>query len=56
MEYDLVDLLIEESLKKAVARYGIEGAEQKINELYVHMPVAKDRILEVYKKIYKGTK
>lgn len=52
MGYTLIDELIKESLRNAVARYGIEGTEQKIRELYALMPVAKQKLLDAYRKLY----
>jgi hypothetical protein len=49
----VLDLLIADSLKLAVTRYGLEGTEDKINELYKLMPFAKDEMLRVYNKLYK---
>lgn len=51
---ELLDILIVDALKNAVARYGIEGTEQKIKELYKLMPVARDRMLKVYNVLYKN--
>lgn len=52
----LVDILLWDSLKTAVARYGIEGTEQKINELYKLMPTIREKMLDMYNKMYKGKK
>lgn len=54
--YNLIDLLIWDSLKEAVKKYGIEGCEEKIKELYREMPKARDKILEVYNRTYKNGK
>lgn len=50
--FKLIDVLIWDSLKTAVARYGIEGTEQKIKELYRLMPTARDKMLEVFYATY----
>jgi hypothetical protein len=49
---ELLDILIADSLTHAIKRYGIEGLEEKIKELYILMPKARDKMLEVYYKIY----
>jgi hypothetical protein len=50
---ELVDILIADSLKDSVKRYGIEGLEERIIDLYSQMPDCRDRMLEVYRKMYK---
>lgn len=40
--YSLIDILIWDSLKTAVDKYGIEGTEDKIKELYSQMPKCKE--------------
>jgi hypothetical protein len=50
---ELMDILIADSLRRNVSRYGIEGLEDKIKELYVLMPTARDKMLAVYRKMYK---
>jgi hypothetical protein len=54
--FRLIDVLIWDSLKSAVAIYGIEGTEQKIKELYRNMPVARDMMLDVFYQVYGATK
>ena len=49
---ELDELLIRESLHKAVQRYGLEGTEDKIKELYKLMPVCRDKMLEVFYEVY----
>lgn len=51
---ELVDILIADSLRHCVNRYGIEGLEEKINHLYSRMPIARDKMLSVYRKMYKN--
>ena len=51
---ELMDILIADSLRHAVQRYGIEGLEDKIKELYKLMPTARDKMLEVYQRMYKN--
>ena len=53
---ELIDILIADSLRHAVGRYGIEGLEEKIIDLYKLMPTARDKMLEVYRKMYKYEK
>ena len=50
---ELMDILIADSLRHAVSRYGIEGLEEKIKDLYKLMPTARDKMLTVYRKMYK---
>ena len=50
----LADILIADSLKRNILVFGIEGLEEKINELYCTVPDMRDRILHVYNKMYKG--
>lgn len=50
--YKIIDVLIWDALKTAVKTYGIEGTEQKIKELYRLMPVARDKMLEVFYATY----
>lgn len=52
--FNIVDILIWDSLNKAVAKFGIEGTEEKIKELYSQMPKARDLLLKKYNEIYKG--
>lgn len=49
----LIDVLIIDSLKNVINKYGLEGTEDMIKDLYKLMPEARDRILFVYNKIYK---
>ena len=45
---ELVSYMLEDSLRRAIAFYGLEGAEQKIKELYKNMPVLKEAFLNKY--------
>lgn len=47
-EEELVNLLIQESLQKAISHFGLEGTEQKIKELYENMPYCRDKLLKEY--------
>lgn len=49
---DLAEALIRASLNDAVNKYGIEGTEDKIKELYKLMPVCRDKMLEVFYATY----
>lgn len=40
-------------IKKAMARYGIEGTEEKIKELYKLMPKCRDYMLSIYYNLIK---
>lgn len=51
---ELIELIILDNLKQAVKRYGIEGTEQKIQQLYVAVPKMQEKMLEVFNKYYKG--
>jgi hypothetical protein len=42
------------SLKEAFCRYGIEGTEDKIREIYANMEEARDYLLGVYMEIING--
>ena len=53
---ELLEILIVDSLHTAVNKYGIEGVEDKIKELYKLMPIARDKMLEIYRKMYKNGK
>ena len=45
---------IAKDIKKCFNIYGIEGTEQKINELYELMPEVKRQYLDVYNYFLKG--
>lgn len=52
-EYNIVQLMAQEELKSAFKRYGIEGTEQKIKEIYNTMPTLRDYMLKEYYNIIK---
>jgi hypothetical protein len=41
-------------IQRAMEKFGAEGTEQKINELYTLMPEIKKLLLDTYKKILQG--
>jgi hypothetical protein len=43
-------------IKEALQRYGIEGTEEKILDIYKHMPKLRDYLLCLYKEIIYGTR
>ncbi len=43
-------------LKRAFKRYGIEGTEQKLQELYYLMPKFRDYMLQTYREILNETR
>lgn len=49
---DLAEALIRCSLHDAVNRYGLEGCEDKIQELYNLTPVLRDKMLEIFYQTY----
>jgi hypothetical protein len=51
---DIIKLDIRISVLKAIKVYGLEGTEQKINELYLLMPKIKELMLQEYNNILKG--
>ena len=51
-EYNISQLMAQEGINKAIKRYGLEGTEQKIKEVYSLMPTIRDLMLkELWKKI-----
>lgn len=51
-EYNIINLLVQDSLEQAIKSYGIEGAEDKIKSIYQLMPsVQKFMLEELWKKI-----
>lgn len=54
---ELIKFIVIEDLKfniiKAMNYYGIEGTEEKIKELYVKMPKARDIMLTEYYKLIR---
>lgn len=51
---DDVSQEMNQQLRKCFGRYGIEGTEQKIKELYQLSPKIQELFLIEYKKILKG--
>jgi hypothetical protein len=45
-----------ESLQKAINRYGLEGAEDKIKHIYELAPKLRDYMLKEYYAMIKGEK
>ena len=43
-------------VRKAIKKFGIEGTEEKIKDLYSSMPKIKEIMLNAYYKIVKGEK
>lgn len=50
-EYNVVQLMAQEQIILAFKRYGIEGTEQKLKELYNTMPTLKATLLREYYKL-----
>ena len=50
-EYTISQLMAQEGVQRAIQRYGLEGTEQKIKEVYSLMPKTRDIMLEEYKKL-----
>lgn len=53
-QYNIINLMAREQLILAFKRWGIEGTEQKIKEIYRNMPKIKDTMLREYYKLMKG--
>lgn len=53
-EYNIAQLMAREQIILSFKRYGIEGTEQKIKELYRIMPKIKNTMLKEYYNILKG--
>jgi len=53
---DDVNQEMNQQLRKCFKRYGIEGTEQKIKELYQLAPRIQELFLIEYRKILKGQK
>jgi len=51
-EYNIIDIMAQEGVINAVKHYGIEGAEQKIREVYSRHPELKEKMLKEWRKIY----
>ena len=54
--YKIVDLMAQESLLRCFKVYGIEGTEQKINEICKNLPKLKEVHLRNFKLLIKGVK
>ena len=52
-EYNITQLMAQEQIILSFKRYGIEGTEQKIKELYRKTPKLKDVMLKEYYNILK---
>jgi len=50
-EEKLVSILIQDSIIYHAKIYGVEGVEQKINELYCNMPKLKNKMLTEFKRL-----
>ena len=48
MYYQITDVLAYYNIKRAFKKYGIEGTEQKIKEVYANMPTIRDHMLKNY--------
>ena len=52
-----INKIIDESaryhLKRAFQRWGIERTEEKLKELYKHMPVILEKYLQIYRTIIR---
>ncbi len=51
--YDIVELLLEESVRNGVKYYGIEGCEEAIYRVYTQNPTLKARLLATFTRLYK---
>jgi len=47
-EYNIVQLMMNEGIRKAIKIYGIEKTEEKIKSVYRLMPDLKNSMLEEY--------
>lgn len=53
-KYNVAQLMAQEQIILAFQRYGIEGTEQKIKQLYRETPKLKNNILKEYYNLLKG--
>ncbi len=55
-KYNIVQLMAQEELKKCFNKYGIEGTEQKIKEIYntANMQTLKEYMLKEFYKLIRG--
>lgn len=54
MEEYLTEVLMADHIKAGFKVWGIEGTEQKIQELYRNKPGIQEKYLAVYKKLLQG--
>ncbi len=54
-KYKIVDILLVDAIDKNIKRYGLEGTEEKIKELYTHpnMQKLKNMLLNELYRRYK---
>ena len=45
-EYNIVDLLIQDSLERAIKYYGLEGCEEAIKRVYKLQPTIQQKMLQ----------
>lgn len=50
-KYNIIQLMAQEQIKLSFKKFGIEGTEQKIKEIYKTMPKILDTMLKEYYKI-----
>ncbi len=55
-QYNIIQLMAYEQIILAFQKYGIEGTEQKIKELYQTKPKIKDTMLKEYYNLLKKKK
>lgn len=53
-EYNIVNLMVQEGIDRAIAFYGIEGTEEVIKRIYSDIPKIKENLLYEYYKKIKG--
>lgn len=53
---DIIKLDAIFQIKRAFKRFGIEGTEQKIKEIYKFMSKCRDYLLEIYREILSEIK
>jgi hypothetical protein len=49
----LITVLLEDALAKAMQHYGIEGTEEAINRVYKHMPTVRRALLTLLNRKLK---
>jgi len=50
----IIEMQARENLRDSIARFGLEGTEQKISEIYRLCPTVKIFMLDILKKILRG--